>query len=320
MKTHRAFRLAGAGILAGVMLMSIATPLYAEIDLSGRWATRNHEDYVDKTAGPPLVQYWGLPINDAARNRALSYTVGVLSVPERQCLYYGPQYRVSGPSNMAIWSESDAITGKVTAWHISGFFDLPPMVIYMDGRPHPGPMALHTFGGFATGKWVGDVLVVDIDHVKESFLRRNGVPLSDQAQVTWFLARHGDLLSFSEIVTDPVYLSEPYALSKIFKEMPTMQMSIASPPCVPVDELPELSNHKIPQNEPGENPNLNDMRERYGVPTAAALGGAQTMYPEYRATLIQDGYKTPLKYCSAYCCGWGVASPVALKLLKCDIE
>jgi len=308
----------GAWLLSWVVW--IAAPALAEVDLSGNWAARNHEDTQDKTAGPSLVQYWGLPINQAARDRALTYTVDILSVPERQCMYYAPHYRVTSPSNMKIWAEYDAMTGAVTSWRMSGFFDLPPMKIYMDGRPHPGPLALHTFSGFATGKWVGDVLVVDIDHIKESFFRRNGVPASDQVHVTWFLARHDDLLSFSEIVTDPVYLTEPYVVSKIFKAAPALHISVVSPPCVPASEVPELANHKIPQRQPGKNPDLDDMLDRYGIPTVAALGGAQTMYPEYRSTLMKSGYKTPIKACSSYCCGWGVPPPAALGLLQCSLE
>jgi hypothetical protein len=47
------------------------------------------------------------------------------------------------------------------------------------------------------------------------------------------------------------------------------------------------------------------MTEHYGIPPDAALGGAQTMYPEYRKTLQRE-YKRPTKYCTQYCCGRGV--------------
>jgi hypothetical protein len=319
MKRTSLGHIARAGLLVWVMLMFCAAPVLADVDLAGQWASRNHEDNQDKGFGPPLVQYWGIPINAAARNRALSYQVNILSVPERQCLDYGPQYRISGTPSMKIWGDYDPITGKPIAWHMSAFLDLPQVTIWVDGRPHPPPRALHTFAGFMTGKWVGDTLVVDVSNVKESYFRRNGVPASDKTTMTWYLSRHNDMLSLSAIIEDPVYLTEPYAVSKIFKEEPTLLIGTTTVPCVPADELPELNNHSIPQYEPGQNPNLNGMLELYGVPTAAALGGAETMYPEYQQTLIKDGYKTPKGYCGSYCCGW--SGPAAAQgLLKCRIN
>jgi hypothetical protein len=312
-------RFAAVWAVALTFMVGVA-PVLAEQDLSGNWAARNHEDNEDKGPGPPLVQYWGLPLNDAARDRALAYEASILSVPERQCLLYAPQYRIFGPSNMKVWATYDPVTGKPLAWHMSAFLDMPQLTIWMDGRPEPGPGALHSFAGFMRGEWQGDTLVVHVDHIKEAYFRRNGVPSSDRTTITWFLSRHGDLLSFSEIMQDPVYLTEPLALSKIFKEVPTLLLSTTTTPCVPADELPELQSHEIPQYLPGRNPNLNGMLERYNVPTAAALGGAPTMYPEYQQVLVRDGYKPPTQYCGSYCCGWGGPQKDSAGLLKCRID
>jgi hypothetical protein len=320
MNSAQLLRTLTAGFMAFLVVVTSTTPILAAEDLSGNWAARNHEDTEDKGPGPPLVQYWGVPLNDAARNRALGYEAEILSVPERQCLMYGPQYRIFGPSSMKVWATYDPITGDPVAWHISAFLDIPQDTIWMDGRAHPGPNALHTFGGFMTGTWMGDTLVVSVDHVKEAYFKRNGVPASDETTMTWFLARHGDLLSFSEIIQDPAYLTEPFALSKIFKEEPTLNQSTTTTPCVPADELPELQNHRIPQYMPDHNPELNGMLQRYNIPTAAALGGAQTMYPEYQQVLKKDGYTTPKSYCGSYCCGWGGPAQDTAGLLKCRID
>ena len=39
---------------------------------------------------------------------------------------------------------------------------------------HPPANALHTWSGFSTGEWEGDVLVVTTTHVKEAYVRRTG--------------------------------------------------------------------------------------------------------------------------------------------------
>jgi len=321
MKSTRWVRIGRAWLLAWLVLMFGAAPVFAQVDLAGQWASRNHEDTEDKGTGPPLVQYWGVPLNDAARNRALTYLPDILSIPERQCLDYGPQYRLFGPTGMVIWADYDPITGVPVAWNMSAFLDLPQMKIWMDGRPHPGPTALHTAGGFMTGKWVGDTLVVEVSHVKEAYMKRNGVPASDRLTMTFYLTRHGDMLSMMGIIRDPVYLTEPYALSRIFKAMPTYTgIHTTTTPCVPADELPYLANHVIPQYLPGQNPNVNGMLKRYNVPIAAALGGAQTMYPEYQKTLLKDGYAPPKAYCGDNCCGWGGPPADSAGLLMCKID
>ena len=38
----------------------------------------------------------------------------------------------------------------------------------------------------------------------------------------------------------------------------------------------------MPNYLPGENPFLKEFTDRYNLPPVAALGGPETMYPEYR--------------------------------------
>ncbi len=51
----------------------------------------------------------------------------------------------------------------------------------MDGRSHPSEYAPHTFMGFSTGEWQGDILTVKTTHIKQGFVRRNGLVQSDLA-------------------------------------------------------------------------------------------------------------------------------------------
>ena len=96
------------------------------------------------------------------------------------------------------------------------FQDLIDRVIYMDGRPHPPEEAPHTWAGFSTGKWEGDMLTVTTTHLKEYIIRRDGVPVSDRATMIEHWMRHGDYLTIVQIVTDPVYLTEPFIQSTDF--------------------------------------------------------------------------------------------------------
>ena len=80
--------------------------------------------------------------------RRLSLTWLRLSLPERQCIYYTPEYVVIGPQGFNIWADFDPLTGKVVAWKIGAAVDRDVLTIWMDGRPHPSQYARHTLAGF----------------------------------------------------------------------------------------------------------------------------------------------------------------------------
>src|SRR5262245_16711836 len=159
-------------------------PAFAQVDLSGAWVSRQHEDWEERGPGPEIVDYLGLPLNDEGRLRSLSYSTSALSLPERQCLYYQPHYVVVGPQGIRLWADYDTNTGRVVAWNISAAIDRAIVKVWMDGRPHPSPNAVHSFAGFTTGEWEGNTLTTYTTHIKEGYLRRNGVPSSDQTTYT----------------------------------------------------------------------------------------------------------------------------------------
>ncbi len=111
---------------------------------------------------------------------------------------------------MRIWSEVDPFTQAVVAWHTTLRFMLPQRTIYMDGRPHPSENAPHTWQGFSTGEWEGDMLKVTTTHLKEGWIRRNGLARSEKATLIEYFIRHGDFFTLVSDVKDPVYLTEPF--------------------------------------------------------------------------------------------------------------
>src|SRR3972149_7445193 len=98
----------------------VSVPAFAQVDLTGTWQSRQHEDWIERGPGPYPVDCLGLPLNEEGREKALSYTAAELGMSERQCLYYTPQYIVFGPQGLRIWREPDPVTGRIVAWKISG--------------------------------------------------------------------------------------------------------------------------------------------------------------------------------------------------------
>jgi cyclase len=257
-------------------------PAFAQIDLSGEWNPQFHEDQPERIPGPEIGDYLGLPINNAARMRGDIWDAEILTLPEHQCKPHPADYGPRGPANLRLWKEIDPATQQIVAWHTHISWQAPERTIYMDGRPHPPEYAAHTWQGFSTGKWEGDVLTVTTTHLKIGWIRRNGIPRSDRATLVEHWIRHDDHLTLVSIVNDPVYLTEPFIRTTDFVFDPRFQM--APYPCESVDEIVREKG-VVPNFLPGTNPFLTEFSTRNHVPQPAARGGAETMYPEYRSNV-----------------------------------
>ena len=165
-----------------VITIVLSPPAFAQMDISGQWGPVFDEDRDERAGGPELGEYMGMPINDASRWRAELWDSSIQSLPEWQCRPHGVDYITRGPSDPFITAEIDPVTRNITAYHFEWLrsVDRP---IYMDGRPHPPENAAHTWSGFSTGQWIGAVLRIHTTHIKEDYIRRNGLPRSDRAEV-----------------------------------------------------------------------------------------------------------------------------------------
>ncbi len=189
----------------------------AQISLSGYWEPIYHEDRIERLPGPAIGDYAGLPINDAARLRADSWDASLLTVPEHQCKPHPSTYGFRGVGTLRLWETRDPETQQLIKIETWIAWQSQHREIWLDGRSPPPPHALHTWQGFSRGRWQGNTLVVETDHLKPGWARRNGVPLSDLATMKEYFFRHGDILTHVAIVSDPVYLTEPMVKSNGFR-------------------------------------------------------------------------------------------------------
>jgi glyoxylase-like metal-dependent hydrolase (beta-lactamase superfamily II) len=150
----------------------------------------------------------------------------------------------------------------------------------MDGRSHPPAYAPHTFMGFSTGEWNGDILTITTTHIKAGYYRRTGIPASDRLTVVEHWMRHGNVLSQVTIASDPVYLSEPYIRSQEFVMMERGNTNWLYN-CEYVMEVPTDKNH-VPHFLPGENPFIGEFAAKHAMPEAGVRGGAETLLPGWK--------------------------------------
>jgi hypothetical protein len=267
-----------------------STPVFAQVDLTGTWARVGQSD--NGYAREP-VDLMGMPLSADGRAKALSYDIAALSATERQCQMYPPFYALVGPFPLQISMEPDPVTQRLLAVKIAGWGDRGETVIWMDGRPHPSKYAPHSHSGFTTGAWEGDTLTAVTTHFKMGDIKRHRGFSSDRATLTYRFYRHGDLLTVTGILEDPVSLAEPFVLTEIFR-LGGNPNGFPLTACEPIEELPHLhENPEIaPHYLPGKHPAMNEVTERYNIPLEAVLGGPETMYPEYRQKL-KDKYVPP---------------------------
>jgi hypothetical protein len=267
------------------------------VNFSGQWAPIYHEDGPERFPGPDPGDYLGLPLNDAARLRADSYDADRISaISEYQCRQESPDYALRGNATIRITVDIDPVTQRIAAFHTRQNFMDAERTIYVDDRPHPPANAPHSWNGFSTARWDGNMLIVSTTHLKAFVHRRNGVPSSDQRTLTERWVRHGSILTIISTTVDPVFLTEPIVRSQSWALDPGGAMG--STWCNGAPELP-LPEGVVPHHLPGTNPYLRETSTLYGVPYEATRGGAATMYPEYRDTLPQTW--STLAHCGRYC-------------------
>jgi hypothetical protein len=264
--------------LAFLLVACFAMPAVAQVDFSGEWAPLYHEDNPERIPGPELGDYMGIPINNAARLRGDAYDADRISVvQEYQCRPHGADYSMRGAANMRIDQEYDSAR-QLIAIHTRMAFHEQVRTIWMDGRPHPGDLAPHRFEGFSTGTWDNNMLNIYTTHLKTSYLRRNGLPRSDKATFTDHWVRHGNYLTVTTVITDPVFLEEPLVRSETWVLDPGQRMGRYFCEAVPEIIRPGV----VPHHLPGTNPFLHEVANWYGVPYEATRGGAATLYPEFK--------------------------------------
>lgn len=260
-------------------------PVAPGVDLSGNWGPFVHEDAHDRGAGPELANYLGMPITEGARDLALSYDGSQFTLPEHQCEVQLVSYIYRGPINLRVWEVRDPVTEELIAikHYLSNYQQT--RTIWMDNRPHPPEEAPHTWMGFSTGKFEGNMLTVYTTHIKSGWVRRNGLRQTDQATMTEHFIRHGDQMTHVSIVTDPATFTEPLIRTEDLGLRVKNGQSWLYP-CDPVVEI-ERPRGAVPHYLPGQNPFLHEFADLYRIPVEAAMGGAETMYPEYRAKLAK---------------------------------
>jgi hypothetical protein len=280
---HTLLLLAACSAVAA-LLAPRASP--AQSLITGYWYPILDEDTYPYTFGPDPGDFSGLPITAAARGIAQAFDPERDTLPELQCRPFPAPFGTRSVSTLRIWEDLDPATQDQTRIETWVTFSEQHRTIWMPASQvkEPPPWAPGSWQGFVTGRWVGNVLWVHTDHLKETYLETDGVPLDDRTTMDERITRYGDVLLDIIMISDPQYLSQPFVYTRLYYLIPNGSMDAS--PCTPFDEVP-LPDGYVPMYLPFYTVNIDQNLSKTGIPLEAQQGGAQTMYPEY-----QDYMKT----------------------------
>ena len=284
MKNLNVARIAG---LLFVLLTVVGTPAFAQMDLTGVWNPIMHEDQQERAPGPSVGDYLGLPINDAGRMRGETWNASILTLSEHTCKPHPSTYGPRGVGGLRMRYHHDNTTENLVKIDAQIQWMEQFREIWMDGRPHPPAYAAHTWQGFSTGRFDGNVLVVNTTHLKAGWIRRNGIALSDRATMVERFFRHGNYLTHTSIITDPVYLSEPIVRTNGFQLNPNA-ITVQPYPCLPAVEVVHQRGD-VPHFLPGTSGYVEEFAKRHNLPVEAVRGGAETALPEFMKRFPRAG-------------------------------
>jgi hypothetical protein len=206
----------------------------APIDLTGYWVAIVNEDWRWRMVTPPKGDYASVPLTDEGRKVADTWDIS----KDGRCEAYGAAALLRMPTRLHItWESENVLKIDTDAGQQTRrlFFDQsrkPPAARSLQGfslaeweRPAGagGGGRGARGGGAQSGPVPGANLKVVTSRLSGGWLRRNGVPYSENATVTEYLDRfrapNGDeWLAVTTIVTDPKYLNQDFLTSSHFKK------------------------------------------------------------------------------------------------------
>jgi len=209
----------------------------AQVDITGNWVALVTEEWRWRMMTPPKGDYPNVPLNADAKKIADSWDLAKDNAAGEQCKAFGAGAIMRLPLRINVsWADDNTLKLETDAGQQTRLFNF-------DKTKQPG--AAKTWQGFTTAEWTRPLpppqrgaggrgaappppprgaLKIVTKNLRPGYLRKNGVPYSDQAVVTEYFDRVSgfgtDYLIVTTIVEDPVYLNGPFMTTSQFMREP----------------------------------------------------------------------------------------------------
>jgi len=199
----------------------------APLDLTGYWVSVVNEDWRFRMITPAKGDYGGIPITKEALQLVNAWNPSADEAAGEQCKSYGAAAIMRVPGRIHVtWQDDETLKVDTDAGTQTRLFRFGPARA-ATGQP--------TWQGTSAARWeaaggrggapASGSLTVVTTNMRAGYLRKNGVPYSENARVTEYFdvapqGEDGRLLVVTTVVDDPRYLSQPFIVSSHFKKEP----------------------------------------------------------------------------------------------------
>ncbi len=211
----------------------------AVIDMTGYWVALVNEDWRWRMITPAKGDYESVPLNAEGKRVADTWDPEKDKAEGNECKAYGAGNIMRIPERLHItWADDNTLQIETDAGMQKRLFHFNGSK-WNGGQPQlqgdsvakwekevqfPGEGGA-TYGGPRPGK--GGDLLVTTTHMRPGYLRKNGVPYSENAVLTEYYnvfyphePQGAGYLILTSIMDDPQYLSQPFLISGQFEREP----------------------------------------------------------------------------------------------------
>jgi len=197
----------------------------APFDVTGYWVSVITEDWRFRMVTPAKGDYLGVPMTMESKRVADAWDPAKDEAAGEQCKSYGAGGIMRLPERLhIIWEDDNTLRVDVDAGTQTRLL-----------RFSPGPAGAPSWQGDSTAQWergggrggppAGGSLTVTTKNMRPGYLRKNGVPYSENAVLTeyWevFKRDNGEQwLTITTLIEDPQYLTQPRLIAIPFKKEP----------------------------------------------------------------------------------------------------
>lgn len=215
----------GGGPAAPQTPQSIAT-----IDLTGNWVAVVTEDWRWRMVTPPAGDFASLPLNAEGTKVANAWTPAM----DGQCEAFGMAGLLRQPTRLRIsWQDpqtlkietDNGVQTRLLSFDANAAAPAAPSLQGFSRAEWVRPQPLNAFGALAGPAPLvpGGSLKVTTTKLRAAWLRKNGIPYSENAEVTEHFNRYSvpngdEWFTVTTILRDPRYYTQDVVVSSHFKK------------------------------------------------------------------------------------------------------
>jgi hypothetical protein len=189
-------------------------------DITGYWVAFVTEDWRFRMITPRKGDYQPVPMTPEARKVADAWDPAADEAAGNQCKSYGAAAIMRLAARFHItWQDDNTLRVDSDSGMQTRLFHFQPSL-----ETTPSSPGERTLQGYSTAQWEKSAsLKVVTNNLRSGYLRKNGVPYSENAAVTEYfdlaaIPSGGQVLLVTTIVDDMRYLRQPFTTSSQFKK------------------------------------------------------------------------------------------------------